>query len=259
MGPKKKKGSGAKLLCGGMWPGPTAACCHMQAEQSQGLFVCASFSLICGRNGNRQEGPELKFTAEDWVTGARDRQRGEEGKSGKGQRARGSCVGSWQGWCLRSLPAQTINKERKGQQCKAAEQSAMAAMFGGSRYHLYVFLYESPRAGTRQAPGNKNLCLHSGKKRGSGWKPCQFDRLSPIIMTLTGEMVALNYDESIQLYKYLQHLSDKWNLCIIISILVRYAIIHEYIHWRSVGLLEPRARPLNHTAMSFMILTPPRS
>lgn len=50
-------------------------------------------------------------------------------------------------------------------------------------------------------------------------------------MTLTGEMIALNHDESIRLYKYLQHLSDKWNLCIItIRILVRYAIIHEYIH-----------------------------
>lgn len=70
MCPKKKKGNGAKLLCGGMWPGPRAAGCHVRAEQSQSLqfvsvFVCASFSLICGPNGNRQEGPKLKFTAED--------------------------------------------------------------------------------------------------------------------------------------------------------------------------------------------------
>lgn len=48
-------------------------------------------------------------------------------------------------------------------------------------------------------------------------------------MTFTGEMVVLNHDESLRLYKHLQHLSDKWNLCVI-SILVRYAIIHEYIH-----------------------------
>lgn len=82
--------------CGGMWLGPRAAGCHVRAEQSQGLqfvsvFVCASFSLICGPNGNRQEGPELKFTAEDWVTGAWDRQRGEEGKSGR-DKERGEAV-----------------------------------------------------------------------------------------------------------------------------------------------------------------------
>lgn len=206
MCPKKKKGNGAKLLCGGMWPGPRAAGCHVRAEQSRGLqfvsvFVCASFSLICGPNGNRQgraraqvHGRRLGDRSMRQTTG-----RGKE--VGEGQRTRGSCVGSWQRWCLRSLPAQTINKERKGQQCKAAEQSAVAAMFGGSRYHLYVFLYEPPRAGTRRAPGDKKLCLHAGKKSGSDWKPCQFGRLSPIIMTLTGEMDALNHDESIRLYK----------------------------------------------------------
>lgn len=127
---RKQTGSSAKLLCGGMRPGgaPRAAGRHVRAGQSRAepsrarnlQFVsmvacaCASLGLICGPNGNRQDGTESKCTAAnaDWVSSTAECRAKTDNQGGGREEREEAALGSWQR--LRSLlPAQTINKERK--------------------------------------------------------------------------------------------------------------------------------------------------
>lgn len=82
--------------------------------------MCASLGLICGPNGNRQDGTESKCTAaataDDWVSSTAERRAETDNRTGEeGKREREeAALGSWQRASLRSLlPAQAINKERK--------------------------------------------------------------------------------------------------------------------------------------------------